>query len=109
MFIILYFIVFIGGFFASANITLLGINFSFLQGTSLLGYCVFPLIISALIVRLIGGIKILNFLIVSGSAVWAILSSLGFIISLVEPKRKFLCLYPIILYYSVLSMLVLTI
>lgn len=108
VFVSLYFIVFIGGLFASLNITLLGINYSLLQGVSLLGYCMFPLLISACLIRFIPLYRIIKLLILAVSTAWCCLSSLSFISSLVEKKRKFLSLYPIILYYLFLSWFVLT-
>ena len=97
---IVFVLVWIGSGVVSINSQLLGGSVSFFQSVCLLGYCLFPLCISALVIAFIGKISIfLNLAIVLLGLFWSVFSSVGFLSGLVPSSRKSLAEYPILLFY----------
>ncbi|CDW79739.1 yip1 domain-containing protein [Stylonychia lemnae] len=105
LFEIVFIIVWVGAGVISVNGQLLGGKISFFQSVCLLGYCLFPLNIAALINLGIGSsIHILIKLAYVGLAfIWSTYSSVHFIKEMVPPDRKALAMYPVFLFYLFLS------
>jgi hypothetical protein len=99
------------------NTKLLGGNLSFMQCICLLGYCLFPLNVSALLVRIffifIPGI--MKLLIVSFTFIWStrgkifilLLASVPFISDNITPKKRLLAVYPVMLFFLYLNYFIL--
>ena len=105
---IVFVVVWIGSAVVTVNAQLLGGTVSFFHSVCLLGYCLFPLNIAALIVAFIGDISIyLNLLIVILAFAWSTISSIGFMSGLVPSTRKALAEYPVLLFYLFLSWFIL--
>lgn len=103
--------IWVGGSVVTVNVQLLGGTISFFQSLCVLGYSVFPLTLSALV---IGIFKIfvhtwlwLDMLIVSVGFVWALRVSSVFISLYIKPERRALALYPVIFFYTFLAWLIL--
>ena len=98
-------IVWLGGAIIAINGQLLGGTISFFQSICLLGYCLFPLNMAALINLFIGSfVHILIKLIYVGFAFcWSTYSSVHFIKEMVPEDRKELAMYPVFLFYLFLS------
>lgn len=108
VFVSIFVIVFLGSMIISINSSLLGSKFSMLQSMCVLGYCVFPINISALIVKIVHTYKIVKVIIILLSVIWSCFSSISFVASIQENKKRFLTVFPICLYYFFLSWFVLT-
>lgn len=105
LFEIVFVIVWLGGAIIAINGQLLGGTISFFQSICLLGYCLFPLNLAALLNLFIGShVHILFKLIyVSIAFVWSTFSSIVFIKEMVPEDRKELAMYPVLLFYLFLS------
>eukprot|EP01121_Diplochlamys_sp_Union-15-3_P012513 TRINITY_DN3758_c0_g1_i1.p1 TRINITY_DN3758_c0_g1~~TRINITY_DN3758_c0_g1_i1.p1 ORF type:complete len:223 (-),score=26.39 TRINITY_DN3758_c0_g1_i1:38-706(-) len=116
VFALVFVVVWIGAIIVTLNCMLLGGDISFFQSVCLLGYCVFPIMVAAFICKLSSfGVKgelsvailILHFVVVGVAFAWSTLSSVGFLAGMVPPNRKILATYPVLLFYFVLSWLIL--
>jgi hypothetical protein len=103
--------VWVGGTVVTINTQLLGGSISFFQSLCVLGYSIFPLTLSALV---IGFFKMfvntwlwLDFLICSVGFVWATRTSAVFISLYVKPERRFLALYPVFFFYTFIAWMIL--
>ena len=105
IFEIIFVVVWGGACVISINSTLLGGKMSIFQGICLLGYCLFPLVICAVINLFLGHVlHVIIRLIYGGIAfLWCTYSSLHFVKELVPEDRKELAMYPIVLFYLFLS------
>jgi len=79
-----------------------------------LGYCVFPINLSAIIIAmtksfLTGKLYIIRAAIVCAGFIWSTWSSVGFMGALVDKKKKMLAVYPVFLFYLFLSWFVLVV
>ena len=105
IFVLIFVIFWIGGFVITFNGRFLGAQIGLCQMISLLGYAMFPITIGGII---IGFCRIRNIfiklVIVVVGLVWACLASIGFIGCLVEPDKKFLTIFPTIIFLFSLSM-----
>ena len=105
IFVLIFVIFWIGGFVITFNGRFLGAQIGLCQMISLLGYAMFPITIGGII---IGFCRIRNIfiklVIVVVGLVWACLASIGFIGGLVEPDKKFLTIFPTIIFLFSLSM-----
>ena len=105
IFVLIFVIFWIGGFVITFNGRFLGAQIGLCQMISLLGYAMFPITIGGII---IGFCRIRNIfiklVIVIVGLVWACLASIGFIGGLVEPDKKFLTIFPTIIFLFSLSM-----
>ena len=73
----------------------------------LLGYCLFPISLAAIIIAAFSISKASVKVILSGIAcVWSCFSSIGFISSLIEPNRKMIAVFPVFLFYLCLTLFV---
>lgn len=115
-FLVLVFSVFGGAIFVTFNIRVLGGGISFFQSVAILGYCVCPLLIMIFVDQLLRFFQIkdhlIRFILLAVGVVWSIFgtcennSAARAFISVSIPKdRKFVALYPIILFYSFLGLL----
>jgi len=107
-------IVWVGSIAVTLNAKLLGGNCSFFQGVCVLGYCIFPLVLVALVMVFIRGAlgkSVISFAIqlvlTTCGFIWSTFSSLGFMAELVPPSRKYLAIYPMFLFYLILGWIVL--
>jgi len=102
-------IVWIGAAVVTINSLLLGGKISFFQSVCILGYCIFPLVVAALVIYFvnINWTSVYFRLIVCAVAFsWSTWASVGFLSGLVPPDRKVLAVYPVFLFYVVLSWLI---
>ena len=107
---IVFVVVWIGSAVVTINAQLLGGTVSFFHSVCLLGYCLFPLNVAAIVVAFIGNISIfLNLAIVLVGFGWSTFSSIGFMAGLVPSTRKALAEYPVLLFYLFLAWFILVI
>lgn len=101
------------------NSILLGGSMSFFQAVSLIGYCIFPLAIAAVVCAFIpkdpaGTAKAVSYFIARlvtclVGFLWGTLASVGFFAGLLPPKRKALGVYPVFLLFAIIAWLILSI
>ena len=102
--IILTFLIFwLGSFLVFLNAHLLGVKTSIFQIFCLLGYCLFPLNLSAFILSFTRFFDIIRFIIVGITCFWSLYSTSSFLRSISIPEQKYLVLYPSILLYLYIS------
>ncbi|MFH4974914.1 hypothetical protein AB6A40_001623 [Gnathostoma spinigerum] len=103
---------FFGSCVVTLNIKLLGGHISFFQSLCVLGYCLLPPSIAAVICRLIAKIGSSKFLFVSRCFItllgfsWATVAAMAFLAASHSPKRNLLSVYPIFLFYFVISWMI---
>ena len=105
LFEIVFVIVWLGGAVIAINGQLLGGTISFFQSICLLGYCLFPLNLAALLNLFIGSHVhiVVKLIYVSIAFVWSTFSSIVFVKEMVPEDRKELAMYPVLLFYLFLS------
>jgi hypothetical protein len=91
----------IGSCIITINTTLLGGEISYLQCMCLIGYCIFPITLGALLNKVFlsflpGYVKII---IAAFSFLWSIKASTSFLTASIPDNKKKLALYPIFLFY----------
>jgi protein YIPF6 len=101
----------VGGSVVTINAQLLGGTISFFQSLCVLGYSVFPLLLSATV---IGTLKIvfntwlwLDMVITAAGCLWAMRISSVFVSLYIKPERRALALYPVVFFYTFLAWLIL--
>ena len=100
----LIFIIFwFGGLAIHLNNYFLGVKASIFQIICLLGYCLFPLNIAAIIVTIINFNDIIRFIIVGFNCCWSIYSSSDYLKAITKQDQRYLVLYPCILFYLYIS------
>lgn len=116
-FLAVIFSVFLGAIIVTFNLRVLGGQSSFFQSVAILGYCIVPLFIALLIVELLNFLEVRNqlitILLVAGAVIWCVFGNYSLIsiaaktfIGVEVPEdRKFVALYPIILFYSFLGVM----
>ncbi|XP_050375259.1 protein YIP4a [Argentina anserina] len=97
-----------GAVILTLNVLLLGGHIIFFQSLSLLGYCLFPLDVGALICMVKDNV-ILKVVVVSITLAWSSWSAYPFMSSAVNPRRKALALYPVFLMYVSVGFLIIAI
>ena len=108
--IILIFVIFwMGGVILYLNANFLGVKASIFQMFCLLGYCLFPLNLSAIFVTLFRVWGIFRLIIVGITALWSIYSSSDFLRTLCNEEQKYLVLYPCILFYLYISWFIISV
>lgn len=104
IFATIFVIIWVGAGVVTLNAKLLGGKISFFQSVCVLGYCVFPINITALLCALIGNhLFIIRLILVVLSFTWSTFSSVGFMATLVSEDKKILAVYPVFLFYLFLS------
>ncbi|CAD5115064.1 DgyrCDS4079 [Dimorphilus gyrociliatus] len=105
----------VGAFIVTLNIKLLGGSISFFQSVCVLGYCVLPLAVSLIVCRIIllaetqsVVLFIIRCVVVLIAFGWSTFASTAFLSESQPPKRKALAVYPIFLFYFVISWLVIS-
>jgi len=98
-------IVWVGAAVVSVNAQLLGGNISFFQSVCVLGYCLFPINIAAVLCWAWGN-TVWKTVVVAVSFAWATRASVLFMSQMVEDKRKVLAAYPVFLFYILISWMV---
>ncbi|XP_027518898.1 protein YIPF6 isoform X1 [Neopelma chrysocephalum] len=107
-------IIWFGAVVITLNSKLLGGTISFFQSLCVLGYCVLPLTVAMLVCRLVllagaGTISfIIRLIVVVAMFGWSTLASTAFLADSQPPNRKALVVYPIFLFYFVISWMILT-
>ncbi|KAB5552684.1 hypothetical protein OIU76_009447 [Salix suchowensis] len=97
-----------GAVILTLNVLLLGGQIIFFQSLSLLGYCLFPLDIGALICMLKDNV-IIKLIVVFVTLAWSSWAAYPFMSSAVNPRRKALALYPVFLMYVSVGFLIIAI
>ncbi|KAL3139435.1 hypothetical protein ABBQ38_003765 [Trebouxia sp. C0009 RCD-2024] len=95
-----------GAIVLTCNVVLLGGNIGFFQSMCLLGYCIFPLDIAAVITIWVTNI-IARWIVVLIALAWSSWASVPFIAGSVSPARKALAVYPLLLLYTCMAWLAL--
>ncbi|XP_069468620.1 protein YIPF6 [Ambystoma mexicanum] len=107
-------IIWFGAVVITLNSKLLGGTISFFQSLCVLGYCILPLTVAMLVCRLVllGGLTMATFIIrlvvVISMFAWSTVASTAFLADSQPPNRKALAVYPIFLFYFVISWMILT-
>lgn len=115
-FMVLLFAVFMGGIIVTFNIKILGGKISYFQSVSILGYCICPIFIALIILQVLKFFQINNSLLrlifIVVATVWAILgkyvinlAARSFIGVNLPEHKKFVGLYPIIVFYFFIAIL----
>ena len=100
----LIFVIFwLGGVILFLNANFLGVKTSIFQMLCLLGYCLFPLNLAAIFVTLFNFNDILRLMIVIINLLWSIYSSSDYLKIMINPEKRYLVLYPCILFYLYIS------
>lgn len=86
------------------NVMLLGGHIIFLQAISLMGYCMFPLNVAAILMFASKNV-VWRTLLAGGAVAWSSWASVPFISAAVPDSRKALAVYPVMLLYVSLGML----
>ncbi|KAJ0251735.1 Protein YIP4b [Hirschfeldia incana] len=97
-----------GAVILTLNVLLLGGHIIFFQSLSLLGYCLFPLDVGAVICMLKGNV-ILKMVVVCVTLAWSSWAAYPFMSAAVNPRRKALALYPVFLMYVSVGFLIIAI
>jgi protein YIPF6 len=106
-------IVWCGAAVVTLNAVLLGGTVSFFQSICVLGYCLFPLTIAAVLSMVVGWTSCGSELclatrlgLVLGGLAWSTRASLGFLSEVVSAKRGILAAYPVCLFYGSLAWII---
>ncbi|CAN6332929.1 unnamed protein product [Urochloa humidicola] len=97
-----------GAIVLTLNVLLLGGHIIFFQSLSLLGYCLFPLDVGALICMLKDSV-ILKIVVVTVTLAWSSWAAYPFMSAAVNPRRKALALYPVFLMYISVGCLIIAV
>ena len=93
----------LGGVAIYLNNYFLEVKISIFQIFCLLGYCLFPLNIAAIIVTIIYWSDIFRLIIVSITCFWSAYSSSDYLKAVTTQEKRYLVLYPCILFYLYIS------
>jgi len=101
-----------GSLVVTVNAQLLGASISVFQSVCVLGYCVFPLTCSALLLSLLrytplGGMLWLDLTLLAVGLLWATRVSTIFIGQFVRRDRRLLAVYPVFFFYLLIGWLIL--
>ena len=92
-----------GGVAIYLNNYFLEVKASIFQIFCLLGYCLFPLNLAAIIVTIIHWNDIFRFIIVGITCFWSVYSSSDYLKAITTQDKRYLVLYPCILFYLYIS------
>ncbi|KAK6172567.1 hypothetical protein SNE40_016197 [Patella caerulea] len=104
----------IGAVIVTLNTKLLGGNISFFQSVCVLGYCVCPLAVALSVCRIIlianqtTALFVVRFLFVIAGFAWSTFASTAFLGDVQARNRKVLSVYPIFLFYFIISWLIIS-
>lgn len=105
-FALVFILVWAGSGVVTINALLLKGNIMFFQSVCVLGYCLCPLVIAALLSMLLRNIW-LKVVFVTIGFTWATGASVAFMGELVPEERRFLSVYPVWLFYMAMSWMIL--
>ncbi|GFR41502.1 hypothetical protein Agub_g2196, partial [Astrephomene gubernaculifera] len=88
----------LGAIVLTINVILLGGELVFFQAVCLLGYCLFPLVVAAIVCAAVSN-KLVRCLVTLGCLLWASAATVPFIGNAVPQGRKALAVYPVMLLY----------
>lgn len=101
----------VGSAIVTINAQLLGGTISFFQSVCVLGYCVFPMTVAALIVGVLRLTPVsfvwLDTMILGLGFLWATRASSVFIASYIQKERRFLAVFPVFFFYVFLGWMIL--
>mmetsp|Transcript_20536 Transcript_20536/g.44513 ORF Transcript_20536/g.44513 Transcript_20536/m.44513 type:complete len:171 (+) Transcript_20536:786-1298(+) len=104
-------VMWVGSLVVTVNAQLLGATMSIFQSLCVLGYCVFPLTVSALVIAILRftwfGTLWLDLVWLALGFVWATRVSSIFVGQFVKRERRLLALYPVFFFYLLLGWLIL--
>jgi hypothetical protein len=106
--VIIFSIFWLGSLLVYLNATLLDSKIKFFPVLCLLGYCLFPLNISAFILSISNFYEFIRFLLVLLTCAWALISVEGYFRSVSSPEQKWLVFYPAILMFAFIAWFVFT-
>ncbi|XP_074657865.1 protein YIPF6-like [Tubulanus polymorphus] len=104
----------VGAVIVTLNTKLLGGSISFFQSVCVLGYCVLPLTIALIFCRIIlvaghtTALFVVRLILVLIAFCWSTFASTAFLGDSQPPHRKGLAVYPIFLFYFVISWLIIS-
>ncbi|XP_031555596.1 protein YIPF6-like [Actinia tenebrosa] len=107
-------VVWVGSFVITINSKLLGGQISFFQSVCVLGYCIFPLVVALIVCRFILLAKqnvalfFVRLIFVIAGFAWATFASVKFLGDSQPRNRKALAVYPIFLFYFVISWMIIS-
>ncbi|XP_064637461.1 protein YIPF6-like [Lineus longissimus] len=104
----------VGAVIVTLNVKLLGGSISFFQSVCVLGYCVLPLTIALIVCRIIllaprtTALFVVRFITVIIAFAYSTFASTAFFIDSQPPHRKALVVYPVFLFYFIISWLIIS-
>jgi len=111
VFTTVFIVMWVGSLVVTINAQLLGATMSIFQSLCVLGYCVFPLTISALFIAILRftwfGTLWLDLIWLALGFLWATRVSSIFVGQFVKRERRMLALYPVFFFYLLLGWLIL--
>lgn len=96
----------VGAIILTVNVVLLGGTIGFFQSLCLLGYCLFPMDVAA-IVSVTVDLMLVRWIVVPVMIVWSSWASIPFIGGAVPANRRALAVYPLVLLYTAVGWLAL--
>ncbi len=102
-------IVWAGAAAVTINAQLLGGSISFFQSVCILGYCVFPLTLSALVCTIFSWMFssiLLKLLVVGAGFVWSTRASVVFMQQVIHEERRTLAVFPVFLFYTFIGWMI---
>eukprot|EP00270_Netrium_digitus_P008389 TRINITY_DN2507_c0_g1_i1.p1 TRINITY_DN2507_c0_g1~~TRINITY_DN2507_c0_g1_i1.p1 ORF type:complete len:265 (-),score=54.31 TRINITY_DN2507_c0_g1_i1:243-998(-) len=106
VFAVVFAVVSFGAVVLTLNVLLLGGRIVFLQSLSLLGYCLFPLDVGAVVCLFVSN-KLLRIFIIAFTLLWSSWAAYPFVSAAVPQGRRALAVYPVLLLYISVGFLVL--
>eukprot|EP01035_Chromulina_nebulosa_P019154 gene19154-24996_t len=103
-------IVWFGAIAVTLNAQLLGGTISFFQSVCILGYCVFPLTLSAIgcfILSFIYSNIFIKLAIVGIGFIWSTRASVVFMIQVIKEERRPLAVFPVFFFYTFIAWIIL--
>ncbi|GAB4814020.1 hypothetical protein N2152v2_001066 [Parachlorella kessleri] len=91
-------VVSVGAVVLTVNVVLLGGTIGFFQSICLLGYCLFPLDVAAIVCVTVN-LMLVRWIVTGVGIVWSSWASIPFIAGAVPAERKALAVYPLVLLY----------
>lgn len=104
---LVFMIVWVGAGVVTLNAVLLRGHISFFQALSVLGYCICPLTLGALLIMVLPKNTALKVVLTVVGIAWSSAASLSFMGELVPEDKKALSLYPVVLFYVAIGVLIL--
>lgn len=91
-------VVSLGAVVLTVNVVLLGGTIGFFQSICLLGYCLFPMDVAAIVCVAVD-MMLVRWIVVPVAVVWSSWASIPFIAGAVPVARKALAVYPLVMLY----------